>query len=213
MSVNYNVPFFENTPDNTRCVQASYRMVLKYFLPEKDFSWDELDSITNKRPNLWTWPMAGLCWFSDNGFDVVYIEDFDYQTFMREPYVYMEEKAGAEVANEQRKHSDIEGEIEWTKKFLEKVNVQNYQPSLDEIKSYLDQGYIIVTSVNSLSLYNKPGYLGHSVVVRGYDDKHIILNDPGIIGREDIKIPNEQFIKGWSYPDSGVNNITAIKLA
>lgn len=188
-------------------------MILKYFLPELDFSWEELDKITNKQPDLWTWQMAGLCWFVDNNFDVTYIEEFDYEAFAQRPYEYLQEKYGPEMAAEQQKHSNLEGEMEWTQKFLQKVKIGNYVPDLAELTSFLDQGFLVVASVNYRSLYNREGFVGHSVVVVGYDDEHIIINDPGLPGRKNHKVTKEQFLKGWSYPDDSANNISAIKLS
>lgn len=50
-----NVPFFANTPDDTHCVQASFRIILKYFLPERDFSYDQLDKMSRYRLGKSTW--------------------------------------------------------------------------------------------------------------------------------------------------------------
>ena len=63
----------------------------------------------------------------------------------------------------------------------------------------------------SISSPMGPGYVGHSVVVCGYDDENIIVNEPGLPGIKDWTIPHEQFLKGWSYPDATSNNITAVR--
>jgi hypothetical protein len=34
-------------------------MITKYFWPEKDCSWEELDIVTAKAKSLYSWPMAG----------------------------------------------------------------------------------------------------------------------------------------------------------
>lgn len=212
MAVNYSVPFYENTADDTHCVQACYRMVLKYYWPEEDYSWDQLDKITAKQPGMWTWPMAGLCWFVDNGYEVVYIEDFDYSRFKNEGEEYLVERYGKEVAVEQLKNSKIEKEFKWTELFLNKVAVQDRAPELEEIIDLLEKKYLIVAMVNSRSLYGKEGYVGHAVVVKGYDDGIFTVHDPGRPGLADHELSFEQFIEGWSYPDKSSNNITAIKL-
>lgn len=209
---NYSVPFYKNTEDDTHCVQACYKMVLKYFWPEKDFTWEELDKITNKKEGLWTWPMAGLTWMAEQGFDVEYIEAFDYTAFLTRTDEYLLEKFGPEVAAAQKKYSDITSELAHTKAFLEKVYVKNYSPNFNEIKKYIDNGYLVVASINSKALYNKPGYIGHSVIVKGYENDTLIVHDPGLPGVENHPVSKDQFTKAWSYPDTTANNITAIKL-
>lgn len=41
------VPFYPNTPDQTHCVQAGIKIVLKSFLPDRDFSMEELEKLTS----------------------------------------------------------------------------------------------------------------------------------------------------------------------
>ena len=45
-----NVPFFPNTADNTHCLQAVLKMILKYFEPQKDYSFEELNILSDKAP-------------------------------------------------------------------------------------------------------------------------------------------------------------------
>lgn len=189
-------------------------MILKYYLPDRDFTWEELDKATNKQKDMWTWGMAGLYWLTQQGFEVVVVEDFDYLRFLNEKGSYLIERFGREIADEQIKNTDIEAEIKWVKPFIDNVNLQNWTAKLDEIINFLRNGYLVMVNVNSNSLRDKKGYAGHFLVVRGFDDKHLIVNDPGgAPGIENERITFEQFIKGWSYPDESSNNITAIKLS
>ena len=80
---NYDIPFYSNTEDDTHCFQAVIKMVLKFFWPDKEFTWAELDKITAKVEGLWTWQMAGLLWLDANGFEVKDIEAFDYDQFIK----------------------------------------------------------------------------------------------------------------------------------
>ena len=71
------VPFYSNTPDEMHCYQASLRMILNYFLPEKDYSWEELEKITAKVEGLWTWQYAGTLWMQKQGFEIKNIDPMD----------------------------------------------------------------------------------------------------------------------------------------
>lgn len=189
-------------------------MILKHFLPEQDFSWDELDEKTAKQKDMWTWPMAGLCWFQEIGFDVKYIENFDFQAFLDRKEDYLIEHFGHDVGSDQIKHSNIQAEMQWTEKFLQNVRSENRIPSIDEIIRFLDEGYLVAVIVNYRSLYNLEGYSGHCIVINGYtDNEHLIINDPNSPDSRETQISYEQFEKGWSYPDKSANNITALKLS
>ena len=51
------VPFCANTSDNLHCYQAVIKMILDYFLPNKKYSWKEIEKITGLRKGFWTWPL------------------------------------------------------------------------------------------------------------------------------------------------------------
>lgn len=58
--VNKNIPFYSNTSDDTHCLQACLKMLLKYFYPNEEYSWEELDKLTGKKEGMWTWTMDGF---------------------------------------------------------------------------------------------------------------------------------------------------------
>lgn len=212
MSVDYKVPFYSNTPDDTHCVQACYKMVLKYFLPNKDFSWEELDKATAKQKDMWTWPMAGLIWLQEQGLEIINIEDFDYGQFIKNKKNYLIEKYGRVIADKQEAHSNIPAELKWARQFIKKMKTDSRIPDCDDIKHHLDMGYLVIVSVNYNSLHHKKGYTGHSVVIKGYDDQGFIIHDPGNPGEPDFRPSYDQFMKGWAYPNEGVKNMTGLKL-
>ena len=120
MSEDFQVPFYSNTPDDTHCFQAAMRMVLKYFWPNRDFSWKELEKITAKIEGLWTWPMAGLLWMEEHGFDVFDIEMFDYRQFVKKGGQYLMDTFGRDIGEEQIKQSYLPQEVNFAKELLKK---------------------------------------------------------------------------------------------
>jgi len=113
-----NVPFYENT-DHTHCFQAVFRMILKYYWPDRDFSWEELEKITAKVDGLWTWPTAGMLWLYENGFEIHHVETFDYAKFVDKGSDYLIDLFGKKVGQEQIDHSDLAQEIEYAKQIVE----------------------------------------------------------------------------------------------
>lgn len=209
--MNKTVPFFANTPDDTHCFQAAIKMVLKYFEPDNEFSWDQLDAITAKDKELWTWPMAGALWLKDHSYDVSFIEDFDYKTFSEKGEQYLLETMGEEVARAQVAHSNIDQERQYASELLRKVSIEKRIPNLQEIQKYLSDGYLVVCNINAKKLNDANGYVGHFVVITGINDHEMLLHDPGLPPQENRIVSLEQFNEAWAYPNNNAKNIMAFK--
>ena len=68
------IPYFKQ-PDNTHCFQACLKMVLKYFFPEKEFTFEELDKITDKPKDKWTWSCTALVELKNIGLKIKQMEN------------------------------------------------------------------------------------------------------------------------------------------
>ena len=184
-------------------------MILGYFIPKQNFSWEELDLLTEKAKGKWTWPMAGLQHMIRLGFDVKNIEVFNYSRFAIEGIPYLRELYGDEVADAQVKNSDIEKEMERAQCF---TISEECIPSIANIHSLLDSGYLIICNVNSHLLHLKTGYAGHFIVVKGYEENNLIIHDPGLPSYENKIINKKTFEQAWAYPNESAKNIMAFKL-
>ena len=101
------VPFYANTSDNKHCFEASVRMVLKHFLPDRDFTWSQLDHFSAKVPGKVTWPQHLMMRLDQLGFEVISIEGFDGEAFVDEGASYLRRAFGEETAAWQIANSDI----------------------------------------------------------------------------------------------------------
>jgi len=210
--VYYDVPYFRSPPENTHCVQATLKMVLKYFWPERDFTWKQLEKITNKQPGKWTWSMAMLIWLNKNGFDVHAKVLFDYNQFADEGADYLKEKFGNKVAKEKIKHSVIDIEQKFAKKFSKLDLIEQEIPTQADIKRFLSDGYLVILSVNSRLLNKKPGYAGHHILITGLKGNIYTFNDAGVKnGNKDRKISAPELEKVWAYPNAEAKFMIAIK--
>ena len=207
-----NVPFYSNTSDDTHCVQASLRMLLKYFEPEKDFTWEELETITAKVEGMSTWKSAMWIWLKEHDYDLHIIESFDARRFIAEGNAYLIDEFGEETATWQIKMSDIPQERRLYKELLEKVPLDNREPLVKDIKTYIDNGYLVCASINSRKLAHQDGYVGHSVVVTGYDDTTITLNNPGLPAAEGQVVSEEAFNAAWASPNVKAKEMFAVRL-
>lgn len=181
------VPFVSNTVDDTHCLQAAYMSIAKYF--DKKFAIDmtEWSKLTGYEEGLGTWANAGLVWFSENGYDVKHYELFDFQKFMDHPKEYMIETSGHEAGVWGYEHTNVPAEIERMKRLLAANIVEQREPTMNDIKSFIDEGYLVRATINCRVLDNEDGYVGHAVIITGYNDTYIQFHDPGLPA-----IPNRQ---------------------
>ena len=119
------------------------------------------------------------------------------------------EEYGVEVGKEQIAHSDIEQEQDLAKKLLEFLRVEKRIPEIDEIKKLLRDGWVIICNINSDSLDGRPGYTGHFVVVKRYDEEGLYINDPGLPPKANRKVDFVSFERAWAYPNEKAKNIMA----
>jgi Papain-like cysteine protease AvrRpt2 len=209
MSQRSLVPFFSNTEDNYHCFQAALRMLLSHYQPHRVYSWNELDGITAHTAN-YTWPAAGLLYCVSIGLDVLVVEDFDYERFGTEGYSYLVEVAGKEVADDQRKNSNLEQEMEYAKRLRQSVRTEQRVPLRKDLADVLEQGAVVICNVNSCALVEQKGYAGHFVVVIGIGKQGVRLHDPGLPPRKDMIVSWGRFERAWSYPNRSARNIIAV---
>lgn len=212
MTIDYQVPFYSNTSDNTHCFQASLRMVLKFFQPTKEFSWEELEKISGKKEGLWTWPTAALIWMKKQGFEVIDIEMFDYHEFVKDGGEYLRKFYGEEAGNEQIAHSDIAQEVEYAKQFLQRNAVTKEIPTAETLKEFLKKKYLIMCLINAQKLDHKNGYVGHFVIVKGFDENEFIIHDPGLPPMENRKVSIAEFEEAWAFPNEHAKNVMAFRM-
>ena len=194
----HDVPFVSNTPDNTHCLQVAYMSIAKYFDPNFSISMDDWAIITGYEKGLGTWANAGLVWFDEHGYEVKHYEAFDFKEFIRNPEEYMIKIHGQEAGSWGYEHTNVPKEIERMKKLLTTDIAENREPTIEDIKNGLNEGYLPRVTINAYSLDNEIGYEGHAVVIIGYDDDFLILHDPGLPALANRKISIDTFMTAWS---------------
>lgn len=203
------VPFFANY-DDMHCYEAAFQMVLKYFLPEREFTIKELEQMTGKLPGLSTWPHHMLMKLGQMGFQTEMIENFDAQAFVKEGAAYLMREYGEETAAWQIKNSDIPYEQKTYKTYLSTMGYAKRAPKFNDIANYLANGYLVICLVNSRKLNGKSGYSGHAVVVYSIDEGYVHFHDPGQPPHIARKATLQEFEAAWAYPNNEAKGLIAI---
>jgi len=187
-------------------------MILKHFLPGRDFSMEDTEGLTGKRPGMATWPQQTLLSMRQLGFDVAMAEAFDVQAFIDEGGEYLRRAFGDQLADWQIANSDIPYEQGLYQQLqTSDVTLENRVPEFGDMKAYLDAGHLITCTVNSRKLNKKPGYAGHAVLVYDLDDQHVTFHDPGLPPLAGRRLTLNDFEAAWAYPNEQAKGFIAMK--
>jgi hypothetical protein len=175
-------------------------MVLKYFFPEKDFTYEELDKISDKQRDKWSWLGAAAIQLKKMGLKTKAYSNFDYNEFVKNGDDYIRKKYSKEVAEKTIKNTIIESEIENAKEMLKENIYELKEMSFKDIEKLFGENYVMILLVNSEMMNERPGFEGHFVVITGIDHSNVYVNDPSRIdGSPNKKVEKDLFIKSWDY--------------
>jgi len=174
-------PFYENF-DGTHCYQCSIRGMLEYFQPEKVWTWDEMDVLTGKRPNLYTWLFKSCADLPELGYEMVVITDLDIKAFAENPEQAIRDFYSPEGAADQIANTDLASEQADATRMLQKlgtVTIHHRSYTADDIRDLLAEGYLVMPQINPYKLYDKQGYAGHAILLYDIDGDDAIFHDSG----------------------------------
>ena len=209
------VPFVKNP--NDRCVPASVGMILAYFLPNKQFTMPELEHLCAYRQGEGCWPMAHWLELTDMGFEIKVIEAFDLRDFSEDPVAYLKSilKDPEALAFQLVNTENLKKEAALSKEVLARGLYHENRPgTVEDIKTFLDDGWVVRLEVDAMTLARQPGYEGHSVLAIGYTDDEIILHNPdGRHGnRPEQHVAWPDFMEAWRNM-GGSYSLNAYRLA
>ncbi len=191
--------FYGNTKDDTHCYQACIRIVLKAIFPKKEFSFEELDKLTNKPKGKWTWYPASLVSLDNMGLTVKLYSMFNYKRFSIEGEKYLYDSFSKDDADIIIKNSDVSSAVKDTKKMLKKGIFHKKSMNFKDVENFFKKDYFIILWVNSRLLNRFNGFVGHFVVLIGFDKNYVYIHDPGRPPRPNRKVLKKHFLKAWKY--------------
>ncbi len=177
MAVEYDVPFIENPDD--RCVVSVAGMALAYFMPERKFAMAELEKLCGYIKGRGTWKALSMLELAKLGLQVHWIEDFDHERFIADPKAYLREILDDEAYQYQIANTDLQLEADRMRQYIESgLPLERRKATSEDIRHFLDDGWLVHLEVNANTLASEPGYEGHSVLVIGYDEDGATIHNP-----------------------------------
>jgi hypothetical protein len=175
-----DVPFVGN-PENPsdKCVPAVLAMVLGYFMPERKFTMIEVEQLCGYQTGKGTWKAQMMLSLAALGFQTKWIEDFDNHAFIKDPEGYLSTILDKKSLDWQIKNSDLPKEAERIKQYLDKgLPLEHRVGTRQDIKNFLDDSWLVMLEVNENVIAGIEGYLGHVILVVGYDDNNVTIHNP-----------------------------------
>lgn len=206
------VPFITNTPDDKHCVPVAYMMIIKAFDPAFSMSIEEWSELAGYEEGKGTWANGSLLWLDEHGYEVKHINYFDYPKFVEKQDGYLLELAGEEVGQWMIDHTNMQAEVERTKQLIAAGTIiEKRVPTQQDIRQYLDDGYLLRINVNYAKLAGRDGYVGHSIVIFDYDDSGVHLHDPGLPAIENRHVSWGDLEAAWADPTPDNKELDAIR--
>ncbi|MBD3354415.1 hypothetical protein GF361_00340 [Candidatus Woesearchaeota archaeon] len=201
-----DIPFYKNDKDGNQCMQVAMKIVLKHFL-DKDYSLEELDKLTKRKKEKWTWTSQVVSVLYDLGLDVRYYSSVDLKD-MLEGEGYVRKTMGKE-ADRILKFMDVPVVLDSIKKLLEYDIFEKKKLKFKEIEDLIEKGAVPMMLIDYSKLSGKKGYNGHFVVVTGFDSSNTYYHESGPKDPEaNKKINKKKFIDAWN--SKGTDNDVVI---
>jgi len=203
-----SIPFYANTGDNKRCVQACFRMMLAYFLPEREFSWTELDIVSHKVEGKGTWWFPAFVEFEKLGIKTQMVSPFDYQRFYEKGSSYINSITTKEVAQSYIYGSNLLDVKHLIPEFLEQGRVVRRPATIADIDALLSDGWLVGIDCNERVLNGKSGFSSHMILIFDREEDIYIAHDPGLPAYENRRIAQDVLESSWIY--AGKNKISLV---
>lgn len=170
----------------------------------------EIDDILKRKPGQYSWPYAMLPYLAQRGIKSHAISLFDTEKFVKDGASYLVEYMGEEAAAVQLARCDLETVIEAASRFLAHASATDEirTPIIEDIKSYLHDGWYAMPMVNPQRLTQADGYAAHFILLYDFDTNGVLYHDPGYPPRPEQRISWDIFEYAWSSPDIKSREVT-----
>lgn len=132
-------------------------MALKYFLPGRELTREQLDKLSHKQPGLGAWWFPAVAEMRKLGLRIIYIERFDYAEFYERGEDYLYEFYVPEIADWFLNKSNLRYVMNLIPRFLKEDDVQTRRATMEDIENLLNEGWLVGLEINVRILQERPG--------------------------------------------------------
>lgn len=182
---------------------ACTKMILDHLLPDMAITKEQAEELSGFHDSRSTWAAQHLLSLSSLGLEVGWIQAENLPSFAANPTAFMLAQFNGNVERYESyaKTSDIPLESSRVKDYLERqLAFDQREATRHDITSLALGGYVVRLELNGKILADQPGDVGHAVVVSGFNDSNIRLENPdGQYGSKPKQlIPWDKLDTAWS---------------
>lgn len=173
-----DIPFAENT--GRRCVPACTEMIANTLLPDKNIGRTQAETLSGFREGYSTWATQHLLSLNELGLEVGWIQDEDLLDFSRNPELYIRQQiSNDESYNQFLQTNDLQREAARVREYFQKqLAFEQRLATNDDIRERALGGYVVRLEVNGEVLAGHTGYTNHAVLISGFNDEIVRVENP-----------------------------------
>lgn len=201
LDVELEIPFVENT--GSRCVPACATMILGTLMPEHSYAKTEVEELSGFVEGRPTWATQHLLSLNTLGIDVGWIQDEDLPAFAANPVAYMRNQVPDAAFERFTEKNNLELEAHRIQEYLGRDLPFEQRPATHEdIRTRLLAGWLVRLEVNGKPLAGELGLVNHAVLVSGFNDNVVRLENPdGLYGSKPKQIITwDELDAAWDEP-------------
>ncbi len=178
-SYEIDVPFSGN--DGKRCVPACTKMIVDYLRPDMQITKEQAEALSGFAEDKATWAAQHLLSLRELGIEVGWVQDEDLAQFAEDPRAFMLDQFNGNVEAYKRfaTMNDLPLEADRIGRYLAQgLPFERRGATRKDIVALALGGYVVRLELNGKVLADQPGDTAHAVVVSGFDNDHIRLENP-----------------------------------
>lgn len=190
-----SVPFIKSR--GFECGQACVAMVIKYFRPEFEPDFNEMNRVIKHVTGKYSFPPQLAILLDNYDIKAKCFSDDVIRTSTEDPGQF--KRWYGKDYEQQMKFVDIVS-FDWMVEMMrEKQLFASRKTEFEEMIDWFKQSKVVFFPIDWNTLNNKSGpYAGHFVVLTGIEEDNVLIHDPDV--GPYIKYPLEQIKKAWEHP-------------
>jgi len=189
------VPFIKSR--GHECGQTCMAMMIKYFQPDFEPDFDELNQIIHHKNGYYTFPPQDAILLNYHGIRAKAFSSEIYPTTDEEPGVF--NRWFGDEFETQMKRINIDS-YNWMCHQIRKLNLLEIRKiSIEDMLEMTSKGCLVHFVLDWNRLKNRVGvYQGHGVLITGFEGNKVFIHDPD--GGPYLQYPKETLAYAYSHP-------------
>jgi len=202
------MPFFKQI-DSGNCLQTNLKIALKYYYPEREYSFEQLDLETGRTQGKWTWTSQAMELLLDEGLDAYYYSTTPYLDILGGGEGFIIGYYGEDDGKVMIQHTDFDALYSSIRSLNDTARYNDEKLDFSAVENEFSNGRMVIMLIDRNVLTNPElSYAGHFVTITGINSTHVTFHDTG--GIPNRAVEKSRFTDAWNAPGTD-NDVIIIK--